>query len=260
MAFFIELFLFITAGLIAGSFASAIAHREEKNFPWWSSDEQVRRSACQSCGHALSHRDLIPLISWISLKGKCRYCRAAIAKSYPLLELGCASAAALVYLTQGISLTAIFSMVALPFLMALFLIDFRTFLLPNRLVAILGAIGFVRIVTEGFVFQTIEPAIIGGNYILAVFIYGGLAWGMKILAESFLKKEALGMGDVKFFAVSGLWLGLTKLPDFCIVAGVLGVAFALIWRYIKKEDIFPFGPALIVSFFILLMLDGSLLV
>ena len=72
-----------------------------------------------------------------------------------------------------------------------------------------------------------------------------------------LKKDALGFGDVKFFAAAGIWLGIFQLPAFMMLSGALGILFAIAWKIVKKEDVFPFGPALILGFFALLFFDGS---
>lgn len=256
--FFAELILFIIIGLILGSFASAIAHREPHNIPWWKSGGEQKRSACTSCNKVLSSRDLIPVFSWLAAGGKCRQCGEKISPVYPLMELGCALAAAATYLFYDFSITSLFILCAIPFLAALLLIDLRHMILPNRLVLILGGLGFIRLIVEGFVFQTIDPVLIGANYVLASFVYAALAWGLGKFIALVLKKEALGMGDVKFFAVAGLWLGLTAIADFCVLSGVFGVVLALIWKRITKESVFPFGPALILSFYVLLLVDGSL--
>ena len=66
------------------------------------------------------------------------------------------------------------------------------------------------------------------------------------------------MGDVKFFAVAGFWLGLAALPGFLCLAGVGGVLLGLALRFFVKQALFPFGPALILSFFLLILMQGPL--
>jgi len=70
----------------------------------------------------------------------------------------------------------------------------------------------------------------------------------------------LGLGDVKFFAVAGLWLGWEALPDFCVVSGLTGLVLGIIWKKITGQPSFPFGPALIFSFYLLFLMGGSLFV
>lgn len=263
--FILETVCFALAGLIAGSFATAIIHREPQDISWTKirgqgADKAQRRSMCPSCKTPLSAKELIPLLSWVLQRGKCAHCVAPVSKLYPLTELGCMIAACTIYFTLGLSPLSFFMLAALPFLAALFVIDLQHMILPNILVLIVGVIGFIRLMIEAMVFNTIDPVLIGMNYILAVFVYAGLAWGMAHIFRAALKKDALGFGDVKFFAVAGLWLGLLKLADFCIIAGILGVALALLWKFIREDSVFPFGPALILALFGLLLVDGSLLV
>jgi len=64
---------------------------------------------------------------------------------------------------------------------------------------------------------------------------------------------------VKFFFVAGVWLGFDYLPFFLILSGSGAIIFAILWKYFRKKEVFPFGPALIISFFGLLLLQGSFL-
>lgn len=263
--FILEIVFFAIVGLMFGSFATAIIYREPLDIPWAAlpfkdTDKSKIYSACRVCKAQLKTWDLIPVFSWILKKGRCSSCGVAISKTYPLTELGCMLAACFIYFHFGLTAEAFFLLIAVPFLAALFVIDLQHMLLPNRLVFILALIGLARLMLGAFVFETIEPALIGMNYILGGFVFGILAWFLSYIFKIFLKKDALGFGDVKFFAVAGVWLGVTKLADFCILAGVIGVLLALLWRFVKQEEVFPFGPALILSFFILLFVEGSLFV
>lgn len=102
----------------------------------------------------------------------------------------------------------------------------------------------------GYSAQIIEY--IGGGALYAAFVFL-----LGAIMEKTLGRRALGMGDVKFFGVAGLWLGLSNLAIFCIFSGVFGVILGLFWKKMTKEDRFPFGPALILSFFVLLLLGSS---
>jgi len=137
-------------------------------------------------------------------------------------------------------------MLALPFLLALFFIDLEKMILPNQLVIIVFCIGLLRLF---FLFPISDYV----HYILSAFFYGAVIWGLALMTQYILKKEALGFGDVKFFVVSGLWLGFSLLPYFMILSGVLAVAFSLFWSKSGGGSVFPFGPSLIMSFYLLLL-------
>lgn len=62
---------------------------------------------------------------------------------------------------------------------------------------------------------------------------------------------------MKFFAVCGFWLGFTALSPLCLLAGLVGIVFGLFWKLVLKSDIFPFGPALILAFYAVLLLQGA---
>jgi leader peptidase (prepilin peptidase)/N-methyltransferase len=257
--FLVEILIILVLGLALGSFATALIYRVPRNIPWAFKGEGAYRSACPHCKTVLKPLDLIPVISWARTKGKCRHCAEKISYDYPLAEIGTLAAALAVYFALGFSPKAFFVLAALPFLIALLVIDLRQMILPNTLVFIVGAIGVVRLLVEGFIFGSLNAGLIGINYILGGFIYAGVAWLLGWLMSAILKKDALGMGDVKFFAAAGIWLGLMNLSAFCMLAGLVGVLFALGWQRALKQKIFPFGPALIVALFLLLLVEGSLL-
>ena len=91
-------------------------------------------------------------------------------------------------------------------------------------------------------------------YVAGAVVFGLFAWLLGVAVSKVLKKDALGFGDVKFFMVAGLWLGVLNLANFAILSGFLGVLFGLIWQKSGKGEIFPFGPALIVALFVLLFI------
>lgn len=82
-----ELICFILYGAVLGSFATAYSHRIKNNQDWvFSSKNRVARSCCPHCGHQLSFTDMVPIISWVIMRGRCRHCEAKISKFYPAVE------------------------------------------------------------------------------------------------------------------------------------------------------------------------------
>lgn len=248
---------FMVLGSVMGSFASALIHRIPTATPVFALNE---RSACPQCGHTLKARDLIPLLSWLLTRGRCRYCGAAVPAVYPFLELVAAGMAGAVFLfyPAGDLAEKFIVLTTLPFLLALLVIDMRHKRLPNILVAILFALGGINLVYMLYRHPEDMQALFT-TYLGGAVVYMAVAWGLSAIMAGILKKPALGMGDVKFFAVAGIWLGLAKLGAFCVLSGAFGVLYGLLWQKIKNEPLFPFGPALIVSFFMLLLMNGSLL-
>lgn len=230
-------------GLILGSFASAMSWRIPRGMSWIASRGAAERSACPSCGHRLSWVDLLPLVSWLMLRGRCRYCGAGIGALYPLIELATMAGCLAAYAVYGFTAAGGIMMVAMPFLAALFVIDARHMILPDQLNILLAILGF------GFVASFSSPQdMIGAAG--AGCLYAALAWGLGWGMRRLLKKEALGLGDVKFFAVAGIWLGFTGLPPFLMLSGIFGTGIGIFWKYVYREPLFPFGPALVLSFIV----------
>lgn len=230
-------------GLILGSFSSALSHRVPKGKNWVN-----ERSACSSCQHDLGPLDLIPLLSWFCSHGKCRYCGAKVSWIYPLYEVICAVLALIIFLVMGSGAHGVFLLIALPFLFSLTVIDIRKMILPNQLVFILFVLGLFRLVYF-YIVENNESFLIAALSGMVVFLMFSLL--LATLAKKILKKEAMGMGDVKFFGVAGLWLGIDNLPAFLIMSGVIGIVFALLWQKFFHNKIFPFGPSLILSFYLI---------
>lgn len=239
-------------GLLLGSFSTALIYRIPRKINWG-----VVRSECTSCHKKLSCFQLIPILSWVLSKGQCSQCGAVVSCKYPLIEFLCAMCCVMAYVSMGLTFEFVFALLLLPFLLSLFFIDLEHMILPNQLVFIAFIIGIFRFLYFFlFDFSTDMQALLI-SYVGGAFVYAGVAFFIGFITTKILKKNALGMGDVKFFFVCGGWLGLSYLSSFMILSGGLGVLTSLIWRFATGKQAFPFGPALILSFYILLLYQGS---
>jgi len=245
---FQALFVFLL-GLILGSFTTALVHRSPKGVSW-----VTKRSACPQCNTVLGVRDLFPVLSWCLSKGKCRYCNCSVPIFYPLVELLCAILCLVVFLFCGATSQSVFIYASVPFLVALLIVDFRYMILPNQLVFALFVIGITRLIylVTGVYDGVNDSLFVFLNYVGAAALYGFISWAIGALVGMLKKQESLGFGDVKFFGVAGLWLGIEAFPSFLIVSGLFALVTGIIWMY-RGEKIFPFGPSLIVAFFVLLI-------
>lgn len=249
----------IPLGLCLGSFATAMIARIPAGKSWIASSSKAERSACPHCGQVLSVLDLVPLFSWLFLRGKCRHCGHAIGWRYPVIECATLLLCLAVYGAWGFSAAGIVLMLAAPFIMAMLVIDLDHLILPDQMQVIMFFLGIIFIF-----FQRESPFSLGNTLEVYGYAFGAaavyflLAYGLGKGGAFFLKREALGMGDVKFFAVAGLWLGFASLPAFLLLAGVGGVLLGLIWQFVVKQKLFPFGPALLLAFFLLLLARGPL--
>lgn len=255
----LEIFIVILSGLCFGSFATAVIYREPKGISWITDDENNKkaRSACTSCGHTLGVLDLIPVLSYLSTLGKCRYCSVKISAFYWMVEVVNALLFLVVYWAFGLTLQAIIISVTTTFLLCLLIIDCRHYILPNRLNIIVLFMAILFHLKE-LDLNNISAVIIGkSEFIVASILLPLLIWSLGYIIGRIKKRDALGMGDVKLFAASGMWLGIEALPLFLFICGVFGVLTALLWNIAHKQKVFPFGPAIIVSLFLGILVKYS---
>lgn len=254
----LELFSVVCLGLIFGSFATALIHRVPLGQPWITSKKSEMgtdglRSCCPKCLGKLGFLDLFPVLSWVLLKGRCRHCQAPIPVLYPVVEITSVLAALGVFAAYGLSVEALIMTFVLPFLIALAVIDFKHMILPNQLVLIAFVLGFVFHL-PGFWTDLNDFLFI---YCGGAFLYAALIWLTGCAMTKILKQEALGFGDVKLSAAAGMWLGAPLLGLFFMVSGLIGILLSALWKKIAKEERFPFGPALIIAFYVILLLKAS---
>lgn len=248
---FLQMIFVAAAGLIGGSFASALSWRIPRDEPWAGRE----RSRCTSCGTTLTTLDLIPLFSWLFLRGRCRHCKAPIASLYPLIEMTAMVAALGLWAAWGWDFALLFLLAAVPFLLAHIVIDARLMILPDRINLILAVIFAFFVLYQSFTPEFSMTALMTG--LAAGIIYPSLMLLVGMAMKALLRKDALGWGDIKFFVVAGLGLGLAGLPDFLMLSGFFGVLTGLFWRMRFKSDLFPFGPAIILAFYAGLLLRGA---
>ena len=256
MNILLSIYLFVI-GAAMGSFAGAVAWRLEK-----ARDFVRERSECEHCHHVLAWYDLVPIVSWLSLKGRCRYCHKPIGVSALLLEIVMASAFVLSFMAWphgwgvlGVTLFIVW-LLALVLLAILFVYDVRHSLLPDVLVwplTALGVVGFCLIrLAEGM--PLIQWPV---EAILALLPISGL-YG---LLYAFSKGRLIGFGDVKLGIPMGLLLGWEGALLALFVANYLGFLWVLpgmLRGKLKTGSRMPFGPFLIAAMFII-FLWGSLL-
>ena len=134
------------------------------------------------------------------------------------------------------------------------MIDIKHMILPNVLIVISVLVGLAYLLLQVFVLNSLRFSDFLVNHIGGAILFSLTAYFIGRLVSFSLNKDALGFGDVKFFGVAGVWLGAWALPAFCTLSGILGVVFALVWRVLKGEPVFPFGPALIAAVYTMLIL------
>lgn len=255
-ALFFECLTVILAGLCLGSFATALAWR----LPRGISMTAKARSSCTACGHDLSALDLVPVFSWLFLRGRCRHCKAAVSWRYPLIEITTLALCAGFYARVGFTPELFCAFAMAPALVAMTDIDFRYKILPDmlNLTVLLSGLLAVALSARHAVDAPAHLLDMMGQAAAGAAIYGGGSLLLRFLFLAWKKREALGLGDVKFFAASGVWLGtnVDALSGYLLLSGLSGVLIAMLWRRVTGEAEFPFGPALIAAFVAVLLWQG----
>lgn len=215
------------------------------------------RSMCVDCQHELSWRDLVPVLSWLSIRGRCRYCGNAISWQYPLVELLTAVLFVISYIFwpfSGNSLLVEYTrlglwLVVLTGMMALAVYDLRWMLLPNRilfpLIAIASPMAIIAVITgEGSLSENII------NLALSLAISSGFFYLMYMLSAG----KWIGGGDIVLGVLIGLLLANPyKAFLMLFLASLIGtflVLPGLVTKVFTRESKIPFGPFLIASTFI----------
>jgi leader peptidase (prepilin peptidase)/N-methyltransferase len=194
------------------------------------------RSACTSCGTRLDAIDLVPILSWLGLRGRCRHCGGRISVFYPAVELAALAIAGWsAFAVPGWLqwATASFGWA----LLALGLIDIKFYLLPDFLT--LPMLGAGLLVTASVDDWNFLPGVIGaaagGAFVLVVrYLYG--LWR---------HREGIGLGDAKLLAAIGAWVSWDGLPSVILIAALIGLLGAVIARRdLNSTDKVPFGACL----------------
>lgn len=237
-----EIIVVAVFGLMLGSFFNAFVWRfgrEESVF--------AKHSVCVHCKHPLAAADLIPLLSYLFLRGRCRYCHRAIPWHYPLVELATAVLLVLPLLRFGFTLQ--FAVVALLtlFLEALFLLDARYSVLPDAVT--LPGIA-VAILVAWLLGRAFEPAVIGGI----------LGAGFFAAQYALSRGRWIGSGDIRLGGLMGIALGWQQLLVAFVIAYIVGgIAGILLVATRQKQwhSELPFGIFLTAATYaVLLWGDG----
>jgi len=247
-------------GLCAGSFVNALVWRihESKDF--------VRgRSQCTSCGHQLATKDLVPIFSWLSLKGRCRYCRQSISVQYPLVEAIAGLTFVASYLLWPSSLQQTGNLVQLITwliasvgLLALAVYDLKWMLLPSKIlyptfvVAVLGQVVYL----VGYAPDKTSFLI---NWAASIVVASGLFW----LLFTVSRGHWIGYGDVRLGLITGTLLAKPSLSFLMIfIASLLGSLVILPLLVTGKKGLsakIPYGPFLVLATAICLLFGQSLI-
>lgn len=225
-------FWLAVSGAVLGSFLDCTVSR-------WAAGEREflkGRSRCGSCGHRLGVWDLIPVFSFLFLRGRCRYCKGKIPADCILAELTGAAAFLCVGLRCGLSSRLGQWLVFAALLLAVSLTDAYRRIIPDRLLLLL----FANRVLWFFIFGEGISAVCGA--LLSCLVPAALL-ALTLLWEKHSGKEAVGGGDIKLLFVLAAYLGWAELLLGLLAGCLLGLVYALLTRTGRGQAM-PFGPFL----------------
>lgn len=257
--------ILVLLGLCFGSFVNALVYRlHEQGKKKRTKELSIinGRSICVHCKHVLAPHDLLPVVSWLSLGGKCRYCRKPISWQYPVVELLTAGLFVFSYLYwpyefDRLGTTSfVFWLVLLIGFVALTVYDLRWMILPNKIVYTLFVVAGLSSVSVlilgsdfGFLWGSLWGFLIGGGLFYVLFQVSNGKW--------------IGGGDVKLGALLGIIVGGPMAAILFIflasVSGSLVSAPLIITKKLKPTSKLPFGPFLLLGAFITYLFGASMI-
>lgn len=249
----------VLIGATVGSFLNVVIFRLPRG------ESLVRpRSRCLSCGAALGVIDLVPVLSYLALRGRCRHCGRPYSPRYMFVELATGLAALAAWQIFGPSLEAVLGFAIVCCLIVVFFVDLDHYIIPDETVAIIAAAGvlldllhmvqrggvigvvFEERLSSGLSYRVVLPASLVGMAVGAG-VFLAIAFG----AERVFKRPAMGWGDVKLAGAMGAVLGpgyqfLTYFLLSVIIGAVVGLVVMLLGLR-GRRDYVPFGPMMAVA-------------
>jgi leader peptidase (prepilin peptidase) / N-methyltransferase len=240
-----ESLIAFVAGLIVGSFVTAVAHRVPRGL-----SIVGPRSLCPACGAQIAAFDNMPVLSWTLLRGRARCCGVSISRRYPLTELAVGMLFAVTVLVRGGDPAELaIDLVFVTMLAAITLTDLEQRIIPNKILLV-GAVACLAIAVPtdpgGVPERLIAAAAAGGLLFLVVLAY----------------PAGMGLGDAKLAAVMGLFLGRDVIPAIFVallVGSLVGMALIAQHGARGRKMAIPFGPFLALGGVVGMLAGGGLI-
>ncbi|MCR8746031.1 prepilin peptidase [Romboutsia lituseburensis] len=214
-------------------------------------------SHCYKCDTRLRPLDLMPILSWIILKGKCRYCGEKISYRYALIELLTGILFLLVYNIYEYNIQTIYYLIFISLLIIITFIDIDHYIIPDELI-IFGSI-------VATLFNILGQGIGIKNSLIGAVICGGSMLILINLIEFIVKKEVMGGGDIKLFAMAGLFLGISGGVLTILLSIYIGALYGIVVilnSKLKKQEynsMIPYGPFISIGALIVVLCGTNII-
>ena len=239
-------------GLVFGSFYNVVGYRLPNNmsilFP---------SSHCTNCNHKLKFYELIPVISYVFLGGKCRKCKKRISIFYPFFELLTGALFLVSYLVFGLNIKFLIAVVFSSVLIIISISDIKYYIIPDEVLVV----GSILIILLFSLNTYINDLTVMKGVILPILNGAGsfaILYLFKVLGDVMFKKESLGGGDIKLLFFIGLTLGFDMAIVTIFIASFIALPLSVISLIKNDNNVLPFGPYLSVAALIILFFNLNL--
>ena len=229
-------------GIMIGSFLNVVIYRVPKH-----ESIVVSRSHCMNCGKQIKWYDLVPVVSFLILRGKCRYCKTKLSLQYPLVEFTNGLGYAIIVIVKGVNVESILYCLCMSALLALSVIDWRTFEIPFAFNVFIGILGIIRLLTDY------------RNWYIYILGFVSVSGFLFIIYKA-TKGRAMGGGDVRLMAAAGLLLGLKNIVLSLVLGCLLASVLHVLYMKLKNKDhMLAFGPYLSMGIFISMIYGNQII-
>ncbi|WLI78772.1 prepilin peptidase [Kosakonia sp. H02] len=232
---------FALLGAIFGSFTNVVIYRLPRMMNGDAINLSWPPSFCPSCQQRIKSRYNIPLLGWLWLRGRSRCCQKRISARYPCVEATMALLFAGLIWQQGVSVPALLELALLSLMVAMFFIDLDHLLLPNVLTIPFILLAMLCTFARQPALTTLNDIALGTA--IGFLVPWLVSYGFALRSG----RVGMGMGDIKLFAGIGAWHGWQALFNIMLIASLLGLVSGLLLFRAKRNEAFPFGPAIIMA-------------
>ena len=234
-------------GAIFASFITCTAWRVVRGEDW-----MLGHSHCDTCGHELSTADLFPIISYIALKGKCRYCGTKLSWQYPMVEFANGLGYAMIVFANEMGnvneiITSILYCLCFSALLSLSVIDWRTYEIPVAFNVFIGVLGIIKLLTDLSHWY---------EYVIGAICVSGFLYLLYLIT----KGRGIGGGDIKLMAAAGLLIGwkliILSLGLGCVIGSIIHI---ILMKVQDKDRVLAFGPYLSIGIFISMLCGNQII-
>ncbi len=234
--------LFFLLGTILGSFYNVVGYRLPKGESLISPP-----SHCPNCNKRLSPIELIPILSFVFQKGRCRNCKTKVSWFYPFFEFMAGLLFAVAYKIFGLNIDLVIALTFISMSLIIIVSDYLYMIINDEVLIAFSILFIIELIIKNGINNILWSILDGIIAFLIMFI-------IKKMGDFIFKKESMGGGDIKLLFVFGLVIGWEMSIISILLASFIGLPVSLIVLNKQKDNIIPFGPFLVVAAIIIILL------